>query len=336
MPRATLFGYAAFVAALAAVWGIEIWAVPWVDMYLTSVVVRMGINMLAAVGLSLVLGITGQFSLGHAGFMAIGAYVAGYLSLHAGLPPMAATLVGGVVAALGGLAVGLPSLRLSGDYLAVVTLGFNGIIIVVIQNTKALGAALGLTGLPQATNFGWTYTWLLLGTVFLRNLVRSAHGRTLMAVRDNEIAVRSLGIDTTRAKVTAFVIGAFWAGISGGLIAFLNASISPGQFDYNRSIELVAMVVLGGTASLSGALLAAGILTVLPELLRVLPELMASLPLPASLLAALAEWLPLVAQNRMVLYSFVLIVMMLMRPQGLMGSRELIDLFWRPKKVAEV
>jgi branched-chain amino acid transport system permease protein len=134
----------------------------------------------------------------------------------------------------------------------------------------------------------------------------------LMAVRDNEIAVRSLGIDTTRAKVTAFVLGAFWAGIAGGLIAFLNASISPAQFSYDRSIELVAMVVLGGTGSMSGPLIAAAVLTALPEVLRP------------------------IAQYRMVLYSFVLIVMMLARPQGLMGSRELIDLFWRRKKVVGV
>lgn len=312
MARSTLVGYGAFVVALAAIWGVHYMVIPWTDVYFTSVAIRIGINMLAVMALSLVLGFTGQFSLGHAGFMAIGAYSSGYLALHMGVPPMAATLIGGFAAAIGGLAVGLPSLRLSGDYLAVVTLGFNGIIIVVIQNTKALGAALGMIGLPQATSFGWTFTWLLLGAVFLRNLIRSPHGRMLMAVRDNEIAVRSLGIDTTRAKVTAFVLGAFWAGIAGGLIAFLNASISPNQFSYDRSIELVAMVVLGGTGSMSGPLIAAAVLTALPEVLRP------------------------IAQYRMVLYSFVLIVMMLLRPQGLMGSRELMDLFWRRKKVAGV
>ena len=309
MGRGTFLGYGLLAALLAAVWGVEWFVVPWTDSYLTSILVRIGINMLAVLGLSLVLGFTGQFSLGHAGFMALGAYSAGYLSLHAGVPPMLATLIGGGVAALGGLAVGLPSLRLSGDYLAVVTLGFNGIIIVMIQNMPSLGAALGMIGLPQASNFGWTYTWLLLGGFFLRNLVVSPHGRTLMAVRDNEIAVRSLGINTTRAKVTAFVVGAFWAGIAGGLIAFLNASISPTQFDYNRSIELVAMVVLGGTGSLSGPLIAAAVLTALPEVLRP------------------------IAEYRMVIYSGLLISMMLLRPQGLLGSREITDLF-RRRRVA--
>lgn len=300
--RGPLRGYALFVVLLAAVWAIDLLVIPWTDMYLTSILVRVGINMLAAAGLALVLGFTGQFSLGQAGFMALGAYSAGYLALHYGVPPMVATLVGGLFAALGGLAVGLPSLRLSGDYLAVVTLGFNGIIIVIIQNMESVGAALGMIGLPQATTFGWSYTWLLVGVFFLRNLLKSPHGRAFTAVRDNEIAVRSLGVDTTRVKVTAFVVGAFWAGIAGGLIAFLNASISPPQFNYDRSIELVAMVVLGGTGSLSGPLIAAAALTALPELLRP------------------------VAQYRLLIYAALLVGMMILRPQGLLGTREITDI----------
>lgn len=297
-------GYAIFLALFGAVWAIHAFAIPWTDTYTTSILVRAGINMIAVLGLSLVLGFTGQFSLGHAGFMAVGGYTAAWLNQQ-GLPPVPATLAGGLAAALAGLGVGLPSLRLSGDYLAVVTLGFNGIILVVIQNTKALGAALGLIGLPQATDFGTTFSWLLVGVFFFKNLLNSAWGRSFMAVRDNEIAVRSLGINTTRVKVTAFVLGAAWAGIAGGLLAFLNASISPGQFDLNRSIELVAMVVLGGTGSLSGPLIAAAVLTALPEFLRP------------------------IAEYRLVLYSLILVVMMILRPQGLMGSREIGDLFRR-------
>ena len=297
-------GYAIFLALFGAVWAIHAFAIPWTDTYTTSILVRAGINMIAVLGLSLVLGFTGQFSLGHAGFMAVGGYTAAWLNQQ-GLPPVPATLAGGLAAALAGLGVGLPSLRLSGDYLAVVTLGFNGIILVVIQNTKALGAALGLIGLPQATDFGTTFSWLLVGVFFFKNLLNSAWGRSFMAVRDNEIAVRSLGINTTRVKVTAFVLGAAWAGIAGGLLAFLNASISPGQFDLNRSIELVAMVVLGGTGSLSGPLIAAAVLTALPEFLRP------------------------IAEYRLVLYSLILVVMMILRPQGPMGSREIGDLFRR-------
>ncbi|MFZ5477596.1 MAG: branched-chain amino acid ABC transporter permease [Myxococcota bacterium] len=300
-------GYLALAVAIAAVWGVELFAVPWTDPYVTDIVVRIGFNLLAVMGLALVLGFTGQFSLGHAGFLAVGAYAAAACSLYAHMPPMLGVLVGGILAAVAGVAVGLPSLRLSGDYLAVVTLGFNGIIIVLIQNAPVLGGAQGLTGIPVATNFGWTYTWVLLGGVFVRNLLASPHGRVFEAVRDNEIATRSLGIDTTRAKVSAFVIGAFWAGIAGGLIAHYRSSIFPSQFQFDRSIELLAMVVLGGTGSLSGPLLAGAILSALPEILRP------------------------VAQYRMVIYALLLIGMMILRPTGLLGNHEISDLFRRKK-----
>lgn len=301
-----LSGYLLAAALIAAVWGIDTWVIPYTDFYLTNIIIKIGYNLLAVMGLSLVLGFTGQFSLGHAGFMAVGAYTAGALSLHADVPPMLATAIGGFAAALAGLMVGLPSLRLSGDYLAVVTLGFNGIIIVMIQNTPLLGGAQGLIGLPLATTFATTWTWVVLGGLFIRNILQSPTGRVLRAVRDNEIATRSLGINTTRAKVVAFVVGAFWAGVSGALVGFLNSSLFPAQFQYDRSIELVAMVVLGGTGSLSGPLIAGAALTALPELLRP------------------------IAEYRMVLYSLLLIVMMIVRPAGLLGSRELFDFIpWR-------
>jgi branched-chain amino acid transport system permease protein len=198
--------------------------------------------------------------------------------------------------------VGIPSLRLGGDYLAVVTLGFNQIIIVALNNWQFVGASSGLKDVPQVTSFGWTYTWLLLGAVFIRNLLKSPVGRTFEAVRDNEIATRSLGIDTTRVKVTAFSVGAFWAGIAGALVGFKLSFISPTQFQFDRSIELLAMVVLGGTGSLSGPVLASGVLTALPEFLRQF------------------------SQYRMVIYSLLLIVMMVVRPKGFLGSRELSDI----------
>lgn len=310
MSRGVLVGWGVFAALLAVVWGVDTFAIPWTDPYLTDITIRIGINLLAVMGLALVLGFTGQFSLGHAGFMAVGAYASAFLSVTYGLPPMLATVLGGAAAALAGVAVGLPSLRLTGDYLAVVTLGFNGIIIVLIQNAQTLGGAQGLTGIPVATTFGWTFTWVVIGGFFLRNLLASAKGRVFQAVRDNEIATRSLGIDTTRAKVVAFVIGAFWAGIAGGLIAHYRSSIFPSQFQFDRSIELLAMVVLGGTGSLSGPLLSASVLTALPEVLRP------------------------VAEYRMVIYSLLLIGMMIVRPTGLLGNRELSDLFRRRPKAA--
>ncbi len=309
--RGPLLGYALFFAGIAAVWALDLYAVPWTDPYLTDIVIRIGMALLAVMGLALVLGFTGQFSLGHAGFMAVGAYASAMISLHTGLHPMIGVLVGGFGAAIAGVVVGLPSLRLTGDYLAVVTLGFNGIIIVLIQNAPVLGGAAGLTGLPVATTFGWTFTWVILGGAFIRNLLRSAHGRVFEAVRDNEIALRSLGVDTTRAKVIAFVVGAFWAGIAGGLLAHYRASIFPSQFQIERSIEILAMVVLGGTGSLTGPLLSGAVLTALPEVLRP------------------------VAEYRMVIYSLLLIGMMILRPKGLLGGKELSDLFRRRRPPAK-
>lgn len=306
--KSTVLGYAAFAAALAAIWGVELFVIPYTDRYITDMLLRVAISVISVVGLALVLGFTGQFSLGHAGFMAVGAYGSAVLAMNYGLPFPLAVLAGGLLAALAGLAVGVPSLRLTGDYLAVVTLGFNQIIIVAVQNMPVLGGAQGLTGVPLETNFGWAFTWLLLGIVTVRNLLRSAHGRTFAAVRDNEIATRSLGIDTTRVKVTAFVIGAFWAGVSGALVAFKLSSIFPAQFESKTSIELLAMVVLGGTGSLSGPILASAILTLLPEVLR-----------------GLAEY-------RMMIYALLLVVMMIVRPKGLLGARELSDValaLWR-------
>ena len=308
MTRSAMKGWVAMLVGVAIIWAIQIFAVPWTDPYATDIVVRVGMNLLAVMGLALVLGFTGQFSLGHAGFMAVGAYTAGALSMYLHLPPVVAMVGGGLAAAVAGLIVGLPSLRLTGDYLAVVTLGFNGIIIVLIQNAEWLGGAKGMIGLPMFTNFGWTFTFVLVGGLSLRNLLASAQGRVFKAVRDNEIATRSLGIDTTRAKVTAFVLGAFWAGIAGGLVAFHRGSIFPSQFQYDRSIELVAMVVLGGTGSLSGPLIASSVLTALPEVLRP------------------------IAQYRMVIYSLLLIGMMILRPKGLLGARELSDLIRFPKR----
>lgn len=301
MTRGAMIGWAVMLVGIALVWAIQIFAVPWTDPYYTDIVVRVGMNLLAVMGLALVLGFTGQFSLGHAGFMAVGAYTAGALNMYLHWHPVLCLVAGGCTASLAGVIVGLPSLRLVGDYLAVVTLGFNGIIIVLIQNAEWLGGAKGMIGLPTFTNFGWTFTFVLLGGIGLRNLIASGQGRVFEAVRDNEIATRSLGIDTTRAKVTAFIIGAFWAGIAGGLVAFHRGSIFPTQFQYDRSIELVAMVVLGGTGSLSGPLIASSVLTALPELLRP------------------------IAQYRMVIYSLLLIGMMILRPTGLLGARELTE-----------
>jgi len=307
-PLATI----AILAAIAAV-------LPhFLNPYLLRIVLLIGINIVLAVSLNLVNGFTGQFSIGHAGFMALGGYTAAMVSLKlgqgaavalaaAGLPLiaaqglmfLAALMLGGIVSAIAGYLVGLPSLRLRGDYLAIVTLGFGEIIRVVILNVDAVGGARGLPGIPQWSNFFWVFLWAVIVVVVSRNLAHSTHGRALFAIRDDEIAAEALGVDTTRYKVLAFVMGAFFAGVAGGLSAHNDAYLNPSSFTFLRSIEVIAMVVLGGMGSISGSVLAAIILTLMPEALRGLKD------------------------YRMVIYALMLIVLMITRPQGLMGTREL-------------
>jgi len=274
-----------------------------VNPYYLGVAVDVGINVILAVSLNLINGHTGQFSLGHAGFMAVGAYVASSITLGLAarfggpaLTPLlfaGSLLAGGLAAALAGLAVGVPSLRLRGDYLAIVTLGFGEIIRVILQTTDAVGAASGLKGIPKFTSFGWAWALAALTVYVVACLVNSTYGRGFIAVHDDEVAARSMGINTTRYKVTAFVIGAFFAGLAGGLYAHHKQFISPGGFDFNKSIEIVVMVILGGMGRTAGVIAAAIVLTLLPEVLRP------------------------VAEYRMILYALLILGLMLARPQGL-------------------
>ena len=282
-----------------------------INAYFLDVAMTAGIAIVMAVSLNLINGHTGLFSLGHAGFMAIGAYLSAAVTLFigphlAGPSPsaiatqfifLAALIIGGLTAALAGFIIGLPSLRLKGDYLALVTLGFGEIVRVVFQNIPALGGALGLNGIPPLTTFAWIYGSVAVTVFTIGCLVNSTYGRGWLAVRDNEIAARSIGLNTTRYKVTAFAIGAFFAGIAGGLFAHLRMTIDPRGFDFSRSIEIILMVILGGMGNTLGVILAAILLTLLPEILRP------------------------VAEYRMVLYSLLLIVLMIVRPQGLLNLR---------------
>ena len=286
--------------------------------YAQQIVVLCGVNVVLAVSLNLINGFTGQFSIGHAGFMAIGAYTAAMVSIHLGVPwvhsmtmmglpvsvaqglaLLVSLLSGGAAAALAGYLVGLPSLRLRGDYLAIVTLGFGEIIRVVITNVDAVGASRGLSDIPHWSSQFWVWLGALCVIVVSVNLARSTHGRALFAIRDDEVAAESLGIDTTKYKVLAFVMGSFFAGIAGGLFAHDQTYLNPSTFQFVKSIEVIAMVVLGGLGSVTGSVLAAIILTLLPELLRPIKDF------------------------RMVIYSLMLIVLMIARPQGLFGQREL-------------
>lgn len=297
--------------------------------YLASLV---GVNMVLAVSLNVINGMTGQFSIGHAGFMAIGAYCAATFSiafktvLISGLPIgvsdqilfACALLVGGAAAACAGFLVGLPSLRLRGDYLAIVTLGFGEILRVIVQNTPSLGGALGLGGTPQHAGVFAIGLCVFLCVLATRRLAQSAQGRALMAIRDDEVAAEAMGVDTTGFKVRAFVFSSFWAGIAGGLFAHFVPIINPGSFTFVKSIEVVVMVVAGGLGSTSGALGAALVLTLLPEALRTV------------LLSTAAEHslAQRVDQIRMPLYGVLLVLLMLLRPQGLLGTRELWHLSW--------
>ena len=223
--------------------------------YHLGIIIDIGINIILAVSLNLINGHTGQFSLGHAGFMAVGGYTAAKISLVASplLPPalqpvifLFALLAGGSMAAMAGLGVGVPSLRLRGDYLAIVTLGFGEIIRVVVQNMDSVGAASGLKGIPKFTTLGWTFGLAAITIYFVTALVNSTYGRGFIAVSDDEVAASSMGINPVRYKVTAFVTGAFFAGIAGGLYAHHKQFLSPTGFDFLKSIDIVVMVILGG------------------------------------------------------------------------------------------
>jgi branched-chain amino acid transport system permease protein len=266
--------------------------------------------------------------------MAVGGYVAAILTYYLGVKLwgtndvvvgngdllfVVALLAGGAFAAIAGYIVGLPSLRLRGDYLAIVTLGFGEIMRVILQRTDDvvfskeeiaqrsllsladnLGGALGFTGVPTYTNLFWVYVFVTLTLLVAYRLKDSSQGRAFLSVRENEIAAEAMGINTTKYKVRAFVIAAFFAGIAGGLFAhLLGSSLNPREFNFQKSFDIVIMVVLGGKGSVSGAALAAIILTILPELLRP------------------------IADYRMIVYSLALIIMMIVRPQGLFGIREI-------------
>jgi branched-chain amino acid transport system permease protein len=301
-----------------------------IDPYFVDVLTRIGINITLAVSLNLINGHAGQFSLGHAGFMAVGAYTAAALTMFAGpalLPasmPAAMTLLwfllallaGGLVAAAAGVFVGAPSLRLKGDYLAIVTLGFGQIIAVVFRNIESLGGALGLNGIPAHTNLFWVFAAATITVYVVTTMVNSTYGRGFLATHDDEVAAEAMGIDTTRCKIVAFAIGAFFAGVAGGLYGHFTLTINPKGFDFTRSIEIVVMVIVGGMGNTLGVILAAVVLTLLPEGLRGLAGYY--IPLPWRATPWSLKW---IGESRPLLYSILLITLMLVRPQGLFTFR---------------
>lgn len=382
--------------------------------FYAKVLIDIGIAAILAVSLNIVNGYTGQFSIGHAGFMLTGGYVAAAISYYGtvflygdkeqhggwvsffGDPSMydgawvasgdllflAACIVGGVAAAVAGYLVGLPSLRLRGDYLAIVTLGFGEIVRVFFQNSNdqilgideiretpawklagAMGASLGMTGVPFYTTLFWVYLFVLITVIVAYRLKMSAYGRALISIREDEIAAEAMGVNTTRFKVRAFVISAFFAGIAGSLYAHLLGSINAGELGFIKSFDVVIMVVLGGMGSISGVLLAAAILTILPEYLREPTPIWHYALVLAIVVGAFSQWrsrrglrtaawivggalvveaVRYVAQRqqvnladfRMVIYALLLILMMILRPQGLFGIHEIWD-FFRPSRARQ-
>lgn len=305
--------------------------------FYAKLLMDMGINIILAVSLNLVNGFTGQFSIGHAGFMALGGYMAGVITYYGsfylwgnasphGLSGevlfLAGCLGGALLAAAAGYLVGLPSLRLRGDYLAIVTLGFGEIVRVMLQQSDDvlfslesiravslpkllthLGGALGFTGIPFYTNLFWVYGFVALTLLVAYRLKASTYGRAFLSIRQDEIASEAMGVPTTRYKVRAFVLAAFFAGLAGALFAHeIGTTLNPRELGFQKSFDVIIMVVLGGMGSISGAVLAAVLLTILPEALRAFVD------------------------YRMIVYALCLIVMMIVRPQGFFGLREIWEL----------
>lgn len=322
--------------ALLVLAGLGLFVDQFANQYVQLILLYVCVNTILALGLNLVNGFTGQFSIGHAGFMAVGAYVSAFLSMKPEIFGTTLTffpeeisylnylifpIAGGLAAAVAGYFVGLPSLRLRGDYLAIVTLGFGEIIRVVLLNTQAVGGARGLFGIPSPkpmslgfaelsafyVNFLGAAFWVVLTFTVLWRLVHSTHGRAFLSVREDEIAAQAMGIDTTQVKVRAFVISSFFAGIAGSIFAHSAHYLNPSTFSFTKSVDAIIMVVLGGMGSLTGSVLAAIVVTVVPEfVLRPLQELTGT-------------------DFRMVIYSFALILFMIARPAGIFGTHEWTD-----------
>ncbi len=276
-----------------------------INAYIAQIITVAGVNALLAVSVNTITGITGQLSLGQAGFMAIGAYAAIFLTVDMGMPMALSIIIAGCIAAFFGFLIGFPTLKLSGDYLAIATLGFGEIIRVILINVKAVsGGANGRTfttilAASPAISFLTVTATLVLVVVLLQNFLRSTYGRAILAVREDEIAANSNGIGVFRYKMTGFVIASFIAGIGGGLYAGVVGFVKPDIASFNKSIECLIFVVLGGMGSMTGSILSSYILTYLQEALRFLRD------------------------YRLIIYPLILIAVMHYRPQGLLGMKEL-------------
>lgn len=276
--------------------------------YVLQLILIVGIFIILALSLNLINGFCGQFSLGHAGFWGVGAYMSAVYSVYFALPVpvvlnmLIAIAVGFLSASLAGLIIGIPCLRLRGDYLAIATLGFGEILRIIIMNTESVGGPRGFINIPKWSNLSWVYIFVLLTILFMVNLKRSTFGRAIISIREDEIAAETMGVNLFRYKLFSFTIGAGIAGIAGTLFAHSQQFLHPSNFTFMWSVVILVMIILGGLGSITGSIIGAVVLTLFPEALRFFGEN--------------------IAQLRMTIYSLILIVLMLWRPTGLFGTHE--------------
>lgn len=269
-----------------------------IDSYTFMNIAPLAINIILAVSLNLITGITGQFSLGHAAFMAVGAYTSAILTSNFGMPFIVGIIGAALIAAVAGVLIGIPTLRLKGDYLAIATLGFGEIIKTLLLNNEYVGGASGFNYIPLYTNWTWLFLMVVLTIVVISNFIKSKSGRACIAIREDEIAAEAMGINTTFYKVLAFAIGALFAGIAGALYGGYLSFITPESFGFMKSIDILVIVVFGGMGSITGSVVGAIAISFISIALQGIPEL------------------------RMVIYSVILFIIMVYRPQGIMGNYE--------------
>lgn len=278
-----------------------------INNYYTMTLILVCIFIILAVSQNLITGFTGQLAIGHAGFMAIGAYASAVMVMKFNGSLISGLLFGAFMAALAGILIGIPTLRLRGDYLAIATLGLGEIVRITILNLDYLG---GATGFRVAKTIDWTWAfWLMvLSVIIINNFINSSHGRACISIRENEIAAEAMGINTTKYKVIAFALGALFAGLAGAIYANYMYFIQPGTFTFLKSFDILVMVVLGGLGSITGSILGAGIMTILSAVLSNYPE------------------------ARMVIIAVLLVLIMIFRPNGIMGTKEFRLNFLNSKK----
>ena len=267
--------------------------------YIEGILINSGYVLMVVLGLSLLTGFTGLFSFGHAGFMAIGAYTAAVCTLKLGIPYVLAMIIGGIVAMLIGLLLGSFTLKLKGDYFCIATLGFGEAVRLIFDNVQALGGSRGLTGIQMKTTLSVVLVVSILAVIALVCLIRSRHGRNMVAIREDELAAQVSGINVFRYKMLALGISALYAGIGGGLLAHYMGYIQPLMFKMIKSTEYTIIVIFGGLGSVTGSVVGTLLLTFLPEVLR-----------------EFENW-------RLVIYGLAVILIMITRPRGLMGGTEL-------------